>query len=95
MELEATLDWAVTIESKVNSSDGSIAVGATVRLRNLRSDREVVYTLVWPGDVDAAQGKISVESPVGQALLRRRPGDEIEVSAPAGTLHFRIEQVDG
>lgn len=95
MELEATLDRAVTIESKVNSSDGSIAVGATVRLRNLRSDREVAYTLVWPGDVDAAQGKISVESPVGQALLKRRPGDEIEVSAPSGTLHFRIEQVDG
>ncbi len=93
-ELETLLDQAVMIEAVVKGDGEIVTVGSTVELRNLASGGETRYTLVWPGQVDAKQGRISVESPVGQALLKHRAGDEIQVSAPSGTLRFRIERIE-
>lgn len=93
-QLQATLDNAVIVEDRAPSGD-AIEIGSTVVLRNLASGAETVYTLVRSGEVNAAKGRISFESPVGQALLRRRAGDEIEVAAPSGTRRFRIERVEG
>ncbi len=64
-------------------------------LRNLSSDAESTFTLVRPSEVNATQGRISFESPVGRALLRKRVGAEVEVEAPSGVLRFRIESVEG
>jgi transcription elongation factor GreA len=44
--------------------------------------------------VNPADGKISIVSPVGKALMERSAGDEVEVKAPAGTIRFRIESVE-
>lgn len=93
-ELEVTLDQAVIVDAKPAATGDSISVGSKVVLRNLRSDARQTYTLAWPTDVDAAEGRISIESPVGKALLDHRTGDEIEVSAPSGKLRFRIEQIE-
>ena len=93
-ELEATLDHAVIVEDGPVIGDEA-QIGSRVVLRNLASGTETVYTLVRPGEVDAAQGRISYESPVGKALLRHRAGDEVEVSVPSGTLRFRLERVEG
>ena len=94
-EMEAVLEQAVTVQSEPASSGDTVGIGSKVRLRNLRSGGETSYTLVWPSDVNAAQGRISIESPVGRALHKRRAGDEVEVAAPSGTLRFRIERVEG
>lgn len=93
-ELETLLDQAVTIETASAGDGETVTVGSTVALRNLASGGETRYTLVWPGQVDAKQGRISVESPVGQALLKHRAGDEVQVDAPSGTLRFRIERIE-
>ncbi len=93
-ELEALLDQAVTVPSSAAQAGDTVAVGRTVLLHNLRSGGTTSYTLVWPGEVDAARGRISVESPVGRALLAHRVGDEVDVVAPSGTLHFRIERIE-
>lgn len=92
--LEAKLERAVVVDDGPASSH-TIEVGSTVVLRNLASGGETRYTLVRPGEVDPARGRISFESPVGQALLKRSPGEEVEVAAPSGTLRFRIENVEG
>ena len=92
-ELEAKLQQAVIVEQGPSSGD-TVEIGSTVLLRNLNSDAEMTYTLVRPGEVDAAQGRISFQSPVGQALLTRRAGEEVEVTAPSGTLRFRIERIE-
>ena len=92
-ELEATLAQAVVVEPQQAPSGDTVDIGSTVLLRNLENGNETTYTLVRPSDVNAAQGRISFESPVGRALLKRRPGDEVEVAAPSGTLRFRIELV--
>ncbi len=93
-ELESVLHRSVVIDGENRSEDGGAAIGNTVVLRNLKSGTETRYMLVDASEVDPRQGKISVESPVGRALLERRAGEEVEVAAPAGTLRFRIERID-
>jgi transcription elongation factor GreA len=70
-------------------------LGSTVILRNLASGSAVRYTLVSPSEVNPVEGKISVASPVGKALLKRTVGEEVEISVPAGRLHFRVEEIQG
>ena len=93
-KLEHTLDRAVVVVAGVAPAGETVDIGSTVVLRNLSSGAETTYTLVRPGEINAAQGRISFESPVGRALLQRRPGDEVEVAVPSGTLRFRIERVE-
>jgi transcription elongation factor GreA len=92
-ELEAILKRAVLVESGPEAS-GRARMGSRVRLRDLKSGRELQYTLVGPGEVNAGQGRISVQSPVGRAVVNRAAGDEVEVTAPAGVLRFRLEAVE-
>lgn len=61
-----------------------IAFGSIVSVRDLDTGEELVFELVMGDDGDAAQGRISVSSPIGRALLNRRPGEEVTVRAPAG-----------
>ncbi|MEE8386039.1 MAG: transcription elongation factor GreA [Dehalococcoidia bacterium] len=93
--LEATLQQAVVVQDDPAPSGQEVEIGSTVVLRNLESGAETTYTLVRPGEVDAAQGRISFQSPMGQALLLHRAGDEVDVAAPSGTRRFRIESVEG
>jgi transcription elongation factor GreA len=70
-------------------------LGSTLLVRDLASGASVRYTLVSPSEVSPGQGKISVASPVGKALIERVVGDEVEVLVPAGILRFRIEEIRG
>lgn len=92
-EIDATLKRAVVVNPDDLDGD-SVRIGCTVVLQNLQSQRELRYTLVSPSEVDPRAGKISSESPVGKALLRRREGDEIEVQAPSGIQRFRIQRIE-
>jgi transcription elongation factor GreA len=89
-EIEAMLKRAVVVEE---SAGDRVQVGATVMVRNLASDRVSRYVIVGPTEANAADGKISSASPVGRSLIDRIVGDEVEVSAPAGTMRFRVEQI--
>ncbi len=68
-------------------------MGTKVTLKDLGSGRKVLYTLVDMREADVASGKISTQSPVGQALLEKRVGDEVEVSVPKGTVRFTVEKI--
>ena len=91
--LETTLRHAVAIDSGA-SQRLKAELGSTLVLANLGSGAEVRYTLVGPDEASPAQGKISIVSPVGKALVDREAGDEVEVAAPAGRLRFRIERIE-
>lgn len=67
-----------------------ISVGSSVRLWDIALEEELTFTLVGPDEANPAQGRISIASPTGRALLGRRAGDEIAVQAPAGVVHYRI-----
>jgi transcription elongation factor GreA len=89
-EIEAMLKRAVVVAA---STGDRIHVGATVMVRNLGSGLVNRFVIVGPTEANAADGKISSASPVGRSLLDRTVGDEVEVSAPKGTMRFRVEQI--
>jgi transcription elongation factor GreA len=93
-ELEHKLQHAVIVTNDRAIAGGAVDIGSTVVLHNLKTGAETTYTLVRPGEGSARQGQISYQSPVGQALLAKRAGDEVDVDAPSGTLRFRIERVE-
>lgn len=69
-----------------------VTLNSRVRIRTLGTDAERVLTLVT-GQSDLRQGRVSVLTPVGSALLGRREGDVVACDAPAGRVRFRIEAV--
>jgi transcription elongation factor GreA len=91
-ELESTLKIADLLDEQ-QSADIEITFGDTVVLRDLGSGEQVSYILVDASEANAIKGKISVVSPMGQALLGRTQGQKIEVKAPAGILHYQIEDI--
>ncbi|HLC28072.1 MAG TPA: transcription elongation factor GreA, partial [Dehalococcoidia bacterium] len=90
-EVETMLKRAVVVEQ--SEAGDRVQVGATVRVRNLASDKITRFVIVGPTEANAADGRISSVSPVGRSLIDRAVGDEVEVSAPAGTMRFRVEQI--
>jgi len=69
--------------------DGRVYFGAWVRLEDAEG-AEVEYQLVGPDEFDAGAGRISVDSPVGKALLGRAVGDEVVVRRPKGDASFEV-----
>ena len=67
-----------------------VVFGRTVLLYDLNSDREIKYQLLGPYESDPEDGKISVTSPLGQALIGREVGEEIKVRTPGGIEEFEI-----
>ncbi len=91
-ELESTLKTATLVDEH-QASNREITFGDTVVLRDLASDEQVSYKLVDASEANALKGKISVVSPMGQALLGQTQGQKIEVKAPAGIMHYQIEGI--
>ncbi|MDR0466935.1 MAG: transcription elongation factor GreA [Deltaproteobacteria bacterium] len=75
----------------VNTMDGDKAIfGATVELEDLDTGETKTYTLLGPDEADYASGSISIQSPVGLALLGKEAGDEISVDAPRGRISYEV-----
>ncbi|NLY89916.1 MAG: transcription elongation factor GreA [Firmicutes bacterium] len=71
-----------------------VGLGSRVILKDLESGEELKYTIVGSAEADPAACKISNESPVGQALMGKKAGEEVEITVPAGILHYRIEKIN-
>ena len=92
-DLEGTLRFAEVVEGA--SGDGLRSrLGSKVIVQDMEVGQEITYVLVDPTEMDLRSGKISVESPAGKAFLDRAPGDAVEVQAPVGLIHYRIERVE-
>ena len=64
-----------------------------VEMTNLANNRRMTYTIASPHEADLREGKISIKSPIAQALLNKKEGDVVEVRVPAGLLKLRIEKL--
>jgi transcription elongation GreA/GreB family factor len=73
------------------SEGGTVVLGSRVRVRDAEGEHE--HTVVARATVDAPPGCVSVDSPVGRALLGRRPGDQVEVLTPGGIRHLTVVSV--
>ncbi len=78
---------------KSGDEDHHVALGSTVKLKDVELDETQEYTIVSTAEADPTEKKISNESPVGKALIGRAMGEHIEVKVPAGTIKYIIEDV--
>jgi len=92
-KLEQTLSRARIIESKELPND-KVYILSKVKLRDLKTKETVDYILVSPEEADFDKNKISVTSPLGKGLLGKLPGDMIKIPVPAGTLEYKILEID-
>ena len=76
------------------SDPTAIYFGASFELENADSGELVRYRIVGPDETDAAQGWISIDSPMARAVLRKRADDEFEVELPLGKTSFVVVSVD-
>ena len=90
--LEERLRSTQVVEPQLGN--GRIDVGERVRLRDLASGKRLEIELVGPFESDAGAGRISVASPVGQAIVGLRRGQIAEVDAPGGKLQFKVLAVE-
>ena len=81
------------IVEKVEGEAVEVQHGSTFKLEDLSSGAVLEWTIVDPREADLMARKISTNSPVGEAVLGRRLGDEIEVTAPRGTIRYRLVHI--
>jgi transcription elongation factor GreA len=91
-DLENKVARAVILD-EAQMDDSSIRIGATVRVLNLNTKKEVTWTLVSAVEADMSAGKISVRSPVGAALLGKAVGEKTVAKVPAGDLPLEVLEI--
>jgi len=92
-ELENTLATATIIDDREIDSSKAYVL-STVTILNKKANKEMKYTLVSKDEADFKKGKISVDSPIGKAILGKEVGDEVKVNVPAGTLELEILNIE-
>jgi transcription elongation factor GreA len=90
--LEDRLANSRVIEAAEITTD-VVGVGTTVRLKDLDANETVEYFIVGSAEANPAEHKLSNESPVGKAIIGRKKGETVEVSAPRGSLKFKIMDI--
>lgn len=86
-EVEEILQNADIIKATKSST---VKVGSTVQLKN---GSKVTYRIVGPVEADPMEGKISNESPIGQALMGKKAGDKVTITTPKGETTYTVEVV--
>lgn len=98
-KLEMRISYLETQLGKARIIDTStidksrVSLGTTVTIQDIINSKEFRYTIVGSEESDPRADKISSSSPVGQALLNRRVGDEVHVKVPRGVRHLRIKDI--
>ena len=75
-------------ESKIDVS--KVLIYSIVKIKNMKNNAEMTYTIVPESESDLKSGKISVSSPIAKALIGNTKGDVVSVQAPAGVMEFQI-----
>jgi transcription elongation factor GreA len=70
-----------------------VSVGTRVRLRDVDAKETIEYTIVGSAEANPAEQKLSNESPVGKAIIGRKKGETVEVTAPRGSLKYKIMDI--
>ncbi len=93
LTLESMLSSAVIIEVS-DGGKGVVTLGSKVTIKEAGDSKAEAYQLVGAAEANPKDGRISNESPLGRALLGRKPGDDVKVNAPSGTISFRVVSID-
>ena len=91
-ELEALIENAEIID-ETTMDVRSISLGSVVKLYDEDFEEEITYSIVGSNQADPLENKISDQSPIGRALMGKKAGERVTVTAPAGELHFKVLEV--
>lgn len=91
LTLKKLLSEAKIIKNRNNGN--KILPGTKFEVIEKTTNQRYVFTLVGLGETDFSQGKISTESPLGQAFLNKKVGEEVEVQTPRGKFIYLIEKI--
>ncbi len=108
-EYDAAKEAQGLLEAKISQLDGQVATArivdessidtskvtilTKVKVTNLNTKKQVTYQIVSEKEADLKLGKISYTSPIGKGLLGKLVGDVAEVTAPAGIIKFKVEDI--
>ncbi|MGA9177389.1 MAG: transcription elongation factor GreA [Desulfobacterales bacterium] len=108
-EFEAAKDRQAFIEGKLNELGYKLSMAdiidpqklpkdrvvfaSSVMLENIDTSENVTYQLVGPDEADIEKGRISISSPLGKAILGKKPGDEIVLEAPGGKRFYELIEI--
>ena len=91
-QLEERLLSARVITKKEILKD-AVSIGSHVRLRDMQANKTFEYHIVGSAEANPAENKLSNESPVGKAIMGKKKGEVVEVTAPRGALKFKIMEI--
>ena len=89
---QRVLEFARVIDTSRLKSDG-VGLLSRVAMTNLNNNAKMTYTIASPHEANLREGKISIKSPIGQALLNKHVGDVVDVDVPAGGMKLRIDEI--
>ena len=90
--LQNVLKYARVVDTKALPKD-QVTLLSKVRFTNLETGAQMTYTIVSPHEMNLQEEKISLKSPIGQALMGKKAGEEVTVHAPAATLRLMIDSI--
>jgi transcription elongation factor GreA len=90
--LETAIATARVLDAK-DVDTSKVSILSKVTATNLNNKKIVEYQIVSEKEADLKAGKISVTSPIGRGLLGKKVGEVVEVTAPSGTLKFKVEKI--
>lgn len=93
IEIEQKLKFARIISDE-GAAEGVVRLGSKIQLYDVEYDENIEYTLVGTSEADPKKHMISNESPMGKALLGRKAGETVEVTAPGGVTKVKILKVE-
>ena len=91
--LETKIRYAEIVNSDAVAQD-EVAIGKTVTIQEIGEEEEEVYIIVGSAGADAFAGKVSNESPIGQALIGKKTGDIVTIETPVGSYDVKILKVE-
>ncbi len=91
-KLEDTLRNARVIDES-QLDDSKVSILSKVKLKNMKNNAVMEYTLVPENEAEIKKGKISVNSPIARGLLGKETGDEVEIEVPAGLMTFKVMDI--
>jgi len=89
---QRVLEHARVIDKARLHTDG-VGLLSRVEMTNMANNSRMTYTVVSPHEANLREGKISIKSPIAQALLGKKTGETVQVRVPAGMLNLRIESI--
>lgn len=83
----------VRIIDESHLKSGEVQILSKVTIKNTKNGQQMTYTLVSEAEANLREGKMSVGTPIAKALIGKKKGDKVQVSAPSGIIEFEIVKV--